>query len=111
MDQEVALPEMNSQGEIKPRGYGDLMDAYSLHQFIIRKGTIIDTTPEFLSFKRTNITKWGSISHIIQLLERYLGQFNVNNAYIDGRKVCNIADDDLKAPTPLELLDCVINKD
>ena len=36
------------------RGYNELLDQYSLHQFIIRKGKVLDVTPEFESFRRTH---------------------------------------------------------
>ena len=35
------------------RGYDELMDAFSSHLFIIRKGVTLDSTPEFISFQRT----------------------------------------------------------
>ena len=34
------------------------MDEYSLHQFIIRKGQALDTTPEFASYKRSYLKQW-----------------------------------------------------
>jgi len=30
-------------------------------QFIVKKGKVLDSQAEFVSFKRANITKWGSI--------------------------------------------------
>lgn len=35
-----------------PRSYNELMDQFSLHHFMIRKGVVQHTTPEFISFKR-----------------------------------------------------------
>jgi len=89
------------------------MDVYSLHQLIIRKGKLLDTTPEFLSFKRTYIAKWGSISYILLLLEKLLGQSSVDLAYVEGRKVALLVagDLDLNKPSNEELFDCVVNKD
>ena len=44
---------------VDARDYNELMDEYSLHQLIVRRGTILDSTPEFNSFKRTYLQKWG----------------------------------------------------
>lgn len=30
--------------------------------FMIKKGKVVDSQPEFVAFKRQNITKWGAIS-------------------------------------------------
>jgi len=46
----VRSPEQDQTDEAfkaNERGYNELMDVYSLHQFIIRKGKCLDTTPEF----------------------------------------------------------------
>lgn len=36
-----------------PKSYPEILDTYSLHHFIIRKGKTLEETPEFVSFKRT----------------------------------------------------------
>lgn len=54
------------------RGYNELMDVYSLHQLMIRKGTLLEQTPEFISFKRTYIARWGSIAYVLHLLEKLM---------------------------------------
>jgi len=54
------------------RGYNELMDVYSLHQLMIRKGTLLEQTPEFISFKRTYISRWGSIAYVLHLLEKLM---------------------------------------
>lgn len=67
------------------------MDEYSLHQLIVRKGELLEQTPEFVSFKRTYIQKWGQISYILMLLTKMLGESQVAMAYIEGRKVSQLA--------------------
>ena len=49
---------------IVPVRYNELLDEYSLHQFIIRKGKTLASTPEFQSFRRTNLANWGNIKRI-----------------------------------------------
>ena len=90
------------------------MDVYSLHQLIIRKGKVLDQTPEFISFKRTYISKWGQISYILMLLEKMLSKSFVEIAYVEGRKVAALCFGDIglsRKPTDEELFNCISNKD
>lgn len=89
----LALPapsqDYEDQRHLDPsaRSYNELMDVYSLHQFIIRKGKVLDETPEFISFKRTYISQWGAISFIIHLLEKFLSTYGIDLAYIEGKQL------------------------
>jgi len=87
------------------------MDAYSLHQFMIRKGKIIDTTPEFASYKRTYASRWGEVSIIIRSLEKLLSEYNILLAYIDGKKVLKLAIDPFRKVTTDDLLNCIVNQE
>ena len=109
-DPEFDDPEQQMAKD-KQRGYNELLDEFSLHQFIIRKGKCLDDTPEFLSFKRTYISKWGSISYIIHLLEKMLVSNNVPIAVVEGKKLADLASEDLKKPQNEDLYDCLINQD
>lgn len=79
-----------------PRGYNELMDVYSLHQLIIRKGTLLEMTPEFVSFKRTYIARWGTIAYVLHLLEKLMSNHQVELCYVEGRRVAQLANDDSK---------------
>lgn len=94
-----------------PRAYNELMDAYSLHQFIIRKGKVIESTPEFASFKRLFTTRWGDIVLVIHALEKLLGEYTVPLAYVDGKKMSAIALDPFKKWDTNDLLHCLVNQD
>eukprot|EP00960_Hanusia_phi_P071923 767666-Hanusia_phi.AAC.2 len=64
------LPEMGGGREKKeeggtPRDYNTLLDEFSLHQFIIRRGATLSTTPEFESYKRKHMVMWGAIQDVI----------------------------------------------
>ena len=76
---------------------------------------ILDQTPEFNSYKRTFLQKWGQISYILMLLEKLLKNADIEMAYVDGRRVaalCYGAEIDLNSkPTHEELFDCFTNKD
>jgi len=95
------------------RGYNELMDVYSLHQLIIRKGSLLEQTPEFVSFKRTYIGRWGGISYILHLLEKLMADNGVDLGYVEGRKVAELAagDADLRRPSKEELFECIVNKE
>ena len=73
----------------------------------------MDTTPEFISFKRTYLNRWGSISFVLHLIQKLLTENEVDLAYIEGRKVANLASTemDLNKPSKEELYDCITNKD
>lgn len=58
-----------SQNEIK--NYNQLLDEFSLHQFIIRKGVTLIETEEFKSYKRIRTKEWPKIEKTIKLLEAF----------------------------------------
>ncbi|RHZ27625.1 hypothetical protein DYB37_007746 [Aphanomyces astaci] len=95
----------------KIRGYNELLDTYSLHQFIIRKGKTLSDTPEFISFQRTTEDLWGSVSTSIQELEAMLTSYSVPLAYVDGQKLMKIAAMDATTRGTTELLSCILNMD
>mmetsp|Transcript_30 Transcript_30/g.78 ORF Transcript_30/g.78 Transcript_30/m.78 type:complete len:1089 (+) Transcript_30:71-3337(+) len=94
-----------------PRGYNELLDTFSLHQFIIRRGETLHSTPEFQSFKRKFGPVWGRITDVIGLLERLLSRFVVPIAYIDGNRVVHLSEDDYRVPSIDDLLSCIVNVD
>ncbi len=59
------------------RGYNELMDEYSLHQLIFRKGKLLEDTPEYTSFRRTFIDKWGNVTFIIMQFEILFKKYDV----------------------------------
>ena len=91
------------------RGYNELMDEYSLHQLMFRKAKLIDQTPEFVSFRRTYIDKWGPISFILMNFENLFKQHDVQLAYVDGRKLVELYRDNLDKPTKEEMFKCINN--
>ncbi len=107
----AATPLANENDVDKIRGYNELLDEFSLHQFIIRKGQTLTSTPEFKSFHRTNLATWGAITNVISALENILEQFQVPVAYIDGKTVIELAADELRKPSVDELLQCIVNID
>ena len=118
-----------------PSGFNELLDEYSLHQFIVRKGVTLTETPEFASYQRTFRSKWGAIEIVIQCvlvpscgppacvfmacsqprrsLEKLARDFKIPTMYVDGRKVADVAADDILCAnlTIPVLLACIANVD
>ena len=57
--------------------YTEVMDVYSLHYFLIRRGRTLHETPEFQSYKRTFINEWKNIEGIIEQLEEILKEYDI----------------------------------
>ena len=93
------------------RGYNELLDKYSLYQFIIRYGKTLDTTPEFESFQRTNIACWGAISSVIHSLEILMGNYSIPIAHINGQAIVSLAKQEVLQFTIEDLLNCVDNNE
>jgi hypothetical protein len=75
------------------------MDEYSLHQLIFRKGKLLDETPEFVSFRRTYLDRWATVSFVLLNFEKLFTEFNVPLAHVDGRLLAKLATEDLVRPT------------
>ena len=89
----VAVPEKVA-GPIK--SYNEMMDDYALHIIMIRKGKLLDMTPEFNGFKRIYLFKWPAISRLLKQIEEFFDTYAVPLAYIDGGKLAAIADIELE---------------
>lgn len=93
----------------KARGFNELMDTFSLHHFIIRRGEVLSDTPEFVSYQRKHAQHWGALADTIALLRALLGEYGVPLAYVDGKKLADLALDALSQRTEAELLGCLVN--
>ena len=91
--------------------YPEVLDTYSLHQFIIRKGRTLHETPEFQSYKRICENIWEPISNIIKSLEKLLSNYDIQLAYIDGKKLAKLAIQPKKTQNLNDLLDCIVNSE
>ena len=49
------------------RGFEELMDTFSLHHYIVRNGTTLDSTPEFVSFQRKFASDWGAVQQTVRV--------------------------------------------
>lgn len=112
-----AKAEQADRGELresvdKIRGYNELLDTYSLHQFMIRHGRALTSTPEYISFRRKNADIWGAVAAVVAALEALLVRFDVKLAFVDGQAVVRLAADELQqAPSQEQLLGCIANRE
>lgn len=109
-DDANAMDELRKNVE-KIRGYNELLDTYSLHQFIIHKGRAMRETPEFVSFKRVAQEIWGSVEEVIKALEALLTRYFVPLAYVDGQRLMTVAAMEMAAYSKHDLLSCIVNED
>ena len=63
----VATQPRADQSAGRPvRGFEELMDTFSLHHYIVRNGTTLDSTPEFVSFQRKFASDWGAVQQSVR---------------------------------------------
>ena len=79
-------------------------------QLVLKSGKFDDKSTEYNQFKRQNITKWGTLSQLMQQIEKFLSQYAINYVYIDVQTLKRLADLDLEKYTETEILSCVTNK-
>ena len=98
--------------ELPARPYDALLDAFSLHEFMIRKGSTISNTPEFDSYRRTYEHAWHVVSVLIQRLEAVCLQYDLPLVVVDGKSLADLgvaAQDGRMVPQLPDLLSCVKN--
>jgi hypothetical protein len=93
----------------KARDFDQLMDTFSLHHFIIRRGVTVENTPEYLSFERKYNKEWGAVHQLNRKLEAVLKKYSVPLAYVDGQKLVALARETLVPRTERALLGCLVN--
>lgn len=70
---------------LEARQYEQLMDSHSLHEFMIRHGQTLDSTPEFASFQRVYAALWPVVEELIKQLEGICAEYAVPLAVVDGK--------------------------
>lgn len=92
----------------KAKNYEEIVDTFSSHQVVIRKGKILNT-PEFMSFKRIYSEHWSMVSAALNLGEEIFGKLGTALVYLDGKKLAEMAKDELRSLKQDEILSCVTN--
>lgn len=90
------------------RTYHEIVDSFSGHQIIFRKGVILPT-PEFQSFKRVYSEAWGNLAQALNFAQEIFTKIAAPLVYIDGKRLVEFVKDELRPVKLEELLSCVIN--
>ncbi|KAJ9461415.1 hypothetical protein DIPPA_25769 [Diplonema papillatum] len=107
---DVPTAHLGDKEREDPRTYTDLLDMYSLHEFVIRKGMTLVDTPEFQSYNRSYSACWGAVMGLIRKLETLLTECGIPIAYIDGKMLASFATIDMGI-SEAELVECINNKE
>lgn len=78
-------PKPDSPSPEATRQYEELMDSHSLHEFIIRYGQTLNSTPEFASYGRVYVSLWPIIAQLILQLESVCTEYAVPLVVVDGK--------------------------
>ena len=93
------------------RTYLNSMDEYKATSFTIWGGKTLRSTPEFTSYRENHVADWGSISTIINSLEKIMQKYDVPLAIINGDTVAALAGLALPRIDKEQLLNCCSNRD
>ncbi|DBA72938.1 TPA: hypothetical protein ACH3X2_009891 [Trebouxia sp. C0005] len=105
-------PRAESPSSEAARQYEQLMDSHSLHEFMIRYGQTLSSTPEFMSYQRVYAAVWPVLAELILQLEGICAEYAVPLVVVDGKQLGEVAKESIakSAPPPMEdLLACVKN--
>jgi hypothetical protein len=107
-------PKQQQQGAGSPslRPFESLMDTFSLHEVLIRKGAVIRDTPEFESYQRTFAPVWPVVEGLLQHLAALCSQYAVPLAVVNGKSLADLAHQVAGAgyrPAMEDLLVCLSN--
>eukprot|EP00854_Cymbomonas_tetramitiformis_P001341 gene1341-1940_t len=105
------MPESTEADKPQQRQYEELLDNFSLHEILIRRGATLDSTPEFSSFKRAYVELWVGITDLLLDIETICRKYAIPLAVIDGKALADLAREHPQgAPAPAnKLLSCVKN--
>jgi hypothetical protein len=66
------------------------MDDHSLHVFLLRNGKIVDSTPEFQSFKRVMTNGWKEVQRVLKVVEKYATMLRVKYLNVVGAEIIKL---------------------
>ena len=79
-------------------------------QITIKNGSYITDHKEYVTFKRQYITRWGVISQIMRQIEKLIGQYNINIAYLDIKSLIQLSEQDQDVYGREDLMSCITNR-
>lgn len=100
---------INHENTIVERGADKLMDEHAAHILLIRKGKVIEETPEFISFKRVIDKDWNKITPFLKTLENFATILEYKIIKVDGNVLYKLS---FKAKVSLtEILNAFVKPD
>lgn len=95
-----------------PRGYEELQDEFSVRNIMIRKGKVIENTPEYASLRRGCGDRWPAVNESLQTLSSLFQRSGVTLAIVDGGSLLSlVARQGGKVPPVDTLLKTVNNQE
>ncbi|KXZ47062.1 hypothetical protein GPECTOR_38g299 [Gonium pectorale] len=98
--------------DLSARPFESLMDTFSLHEIMIRKGQAVRDTPEFESYARTYAPVFGVVEGLLQHLGALCEQYAIPLAIVNGKSLADLAIQVANAgyqPAMEDLLMCLTN--
>ena len=117
-DEQAAVAPAPAPAAPTQSAFHKLMDQHSLHEFLIRRGKVLSSTPEYESFRRAYVHIWTDfLVPLVQRLADVCFDSAVPLAVVDGKSLADLAlyiRDQTAANIPREpsldeLLACVTN--
>jgi hypothetical protein len=93
------------------RTYEEMVDAFSSHQLMLRKGKVITGTPEFSSFRRIYAQHWAEITDALQFAEEIFGKYSIPLVFLNGKRLAELFTNEVRKISEEDLFSCVINRD
>jgi hypothetical protein len=93
------------------RTYEEMVDAFSSHQLMLRKGKVITGTPEFSSFWRIYAQHWAEITDALQFAEEIFGKYSIPLVFLNGKRLAELFTNEVRKISEEDLFSCVINRD
>jgi len=93
------------------RTYEEMVDAFSSHQLMLRKGKVITGTPEFASYRRIYAQHWAEITDALQFAEEVFGKYSIPLVFLNGKRLAELFTNEVRKISEEELFTCVINRD
>ncbi len=91
MQEKVLAATKSANQLIRERDYEDIMDQHALQIFLVRKGKIIEESPEYHSFKRLAEGRWDKVEPHIILLLKTIKTLELKLVRINGSELLSYA--------------------
>lgn len=81
----------DEQEKVEPMSAAEVMDTFSLHNFMVRNGAVVEEALEYQSFKRTYGHMWEQVQPVIRSLEKLCLESGIHVATVNGKLLVELA--------------------